>query len=96
MRFSEFEMKKMFGKKNLCLEDHITANILGFIHTIHLNGQNFINSTFESEYFGNLPMTFRKESGQVVGLITATIHGETRRFIFTEHGFECLDDLLRL
>lgn len=96
MRFSVFELERMFGRKNLNLEDQITANILSFIHTIHLNGHNFIDSTFESEYFGNLPMTFRKESGQVVGLITATIHGEVRKYVFTEHGFEVLDDLLRL
>jgi hypothetical protein len=41
-------------------------------------------------------MTFRKNSGQVMGLITATIDGEVRKYVFNDKGYEPLEDLLDL
>ena len=60
------------------------ANILNFIRTIHLNEQNFIESSFGSKFFGETPMTIQKHAGQVVGLITATVDGKLRKYIFNE------------
>ena len=96
MKYSEIELKKLFDAGELSLEDQVKGNILNFIRTIHLNRQNFIESSFESEFFGKLPMTFRKNAGQVMGLITATVNGEVRRFVFNEQGYEPLEDLLVL
>jgi hypothetical protein len=41
-------------------------------------------------------MTFIKNAGQVMGLITATINGEVRKYIFNDKGYEPLEDLLKL
>lgn len=41
-------------------------------------------------------MTFRKNIGQIMGLITATINGEVRKYVFNEKGYEQLEDLLKL
>lgn len=41
-------------------------------------------------------MTFRKNEGQVMGLITATVNGEVRKYIFNYQGYELLDDLMGL
>lgn len=72
------------------------ANILNFIRTIHLNEQNFIESSFGSKFFGETPMTIQKHAGQVVGLITATVDGKLRKYIFNDHGYEELEDVLTL
>ena len=95
-KHSEIEVKKMHKLSNLSLEEQINLNILNFINTIHLNKLDFIETTFDSEYFGELPMTFKKDSGQVMGLITATINGDVRKYIFNDKGFEALEDLLKL
>jgi len=57
---------------------------------------DFIESSFDSEFFGALPMTFQKKTGQVMGLITATINGEVRKYVFNDKGYEKLDDILEL
>lgn len=41
-------------------------------------------------------MTFKKNPGQVMGLITATINGEVRKYVFNDKGYESLDDLIKL
>jgi len=81
---------------NMSLEEQITLNILSFISTIHLNQLDFIDSFFGSEYYGELPMTFRKSPGQVMGIITATVNGKVRKYIFSDQGYEPLNDLLDL
>jgi hypothetical protein len=96
MKYSEIEVKRMLKARDLNLEEQIVFNILNFIRTIHLNRQNFIESSFGSEFYGELPMTFRKNSGQVMGLITATIDGEVRKYVFNDKGYEPLEDLLDL
>lgn len=98
MKYSEIEVKKMLKAGDLSLEEQIKFNILNFIRTIHLNlnRQNFIESSFGSEFFGELPMTFKKNPGQVMGLITATINGEVQKYVFNDKGCEPLEDLLKL
>ncbi len=82
-------------KKNMTPEEEISFNILNFISTIHLNGDDFIESVYDSKFFGDLPMSFSKKSGQVVGIITAEVKGKIRRYVFNDQGYENLDELLR-
>ena len=96
MKYSEIEVKKLLKVGNLSLEDQVKVNILNFIRTIYLNEQDFIDSAYGTEFFGDLPMTFKKRSGQVMGLITATVNGDVRKYIFNDQGYEGLEDLLEL
>ena len=96
MKYSEIEVKKLLKTGNLSLEDQVKVNILNFIRTIHLNKQDFIDSTYGAEFFGDLPMTFKKKSGQVMGLITATVNGDVQKYVFNDQGYEELEDLLKL
>jgi len=96
LKYSELAVKKMLKVGDLSLEDQIKFNILNFIRTIHLNELDFIESSFGTEFFGELPMTFQKNPGQVMGLITATINGEVRKYVFNDKGYEPIEDLLNL
>lgn len=96
LKYSEIEVKKMLKAGDLSLEEQIKFNILNFIRTIYLNELDFIGSSFGSEFFGELPMTFKKNTGQVMGLITATINGEVQKYVFNDKGYEPLEDLLKL
>ena len=96
LKYSDIEVKKMLKAGDLSLEEQIKFNILNLIRTINLNELDFIESSFGSEFFGELPMTFRKKPGQVFGLITATINGEVRKYVFNDKGYEPLEDLLKL
>jgi len=96
MKYSEIEVKRMLKAGDLSLEDQIKFNILNFIRTIYLNEQDFIKSSYGTEFYGELPMTFKKKPGQVMGLITATINGEVRKYVFNYKGYEPLEDLLDL
>ena len=96
MKYSELELKKMRKTGDLSTEDKIKFNILNFIHTIHLNKQDFIQESYGSEYFGDLPMTFKKNAGQVIGLINVKTKSEERTYIFNDRGYELLEDLLEL
>ncbi|MCK0470096.1 hypothetical protein [Halalkalibacter sp. APA_J-10(15)] len=78
------------------MEEQIKAIILNFIRTIHLNNQNFIDTSYKSEFFGELPMTFLKHEGQVKGLITVKVNGEVRKFVFNDQGYEEIELLLQL
>jgi len=96
LKYSELAVKKMLKADDLSLEEQIKFNILNFIRIIHINNQDFIEASFGSEFFGELPMTFKKNPGQVMGLITATIDGEVRKYVFNDKGYEELDDILEL
>jgi hypothetical protein len=87
LKYSELAVKKMLKAGDLNLEEQIKFNILNFIRTIHLNELDFIESSFGTEFFGELPMTFKKKPGQVMGLITATIDGEVRKYVFNDKGY---------
>ena len=96
MEYSEIEVNRLLDTDNLSTEDLIKVNILNFIRIIHLNEQDFIESDYRTKFFGELPMTFQKNAGQVIGLITATVEGEVRKFVFNDQGYESLTDLLKL
>jgi hypothetical protein len=96
MEYSEIEVNRLLDTDNLSTEDLIKVNILNFIRIIHINKQNFIESSYRTEFFGELPMTFQKNAGQVIGLITATVNAEVRSFVFNDKGYEPLKDLLKL
>lgn len=55
-----------------------------------------LNHPMGQSFFGELPMTFKKYPGQVMGLITATINGEVQKYVFNEKGYEPLEDLIKL
>ncbi len=94
MKYSELELKRMIKAGDLSIEDQVKINILNFIRTIHLNKQDFIQESYGTEFYGALPMTFRKKAGQVVGLITVKAEGNEQTYVFNDRGYELLDDLL--
>ncbi len=96
MKYSELELKRMSKDGDLSIEDKIKFNIFNFIRTIHLNKQDFIQEFYGSEFYGELPMTFRKKPGQVMGLITVKTGDDERTYVFNDRGYELLDDLLEL
>ena len=60
------------------------------------NKQDFVQESYGTEFYGELPMTFRKKAGQVMGLITVKAEGDEQVYIFNDRGYELLDDLLQL
>lgn len=96
MKYSDKEVNRLLKKQNLSREEEITVNILVFIRTIHLNEQDFIESHYDSRYSGKMPMTFRKNAGQVLGLINVTVEGRDLEYVFSDQGFEALDQVLNL
>lgn len=51
MCYSEFEVKRVLRISDLSLDDQVKVNILNFIRTIHLNQQDIIVSSFDSQFF---------------------------------------------
>ena len=96
MKFSMLELNKLRKTVDKNIEDQINFNILNFIHTIHLNADDFIEMFYNSKFFGDLEMTFKKKPGQVMGLITVTYDGGIRKYVFNDEGYELLEDLLKL
>ncbi len=96
IKYLELELKRMSKVGELSIEDQINFNILNFIRTIHLNKQDFIQESFGTEFYGELPMTFRKKAGQVMGLITVKTGDDERTYVFNDRGYELLEDLLQL
>jgi hypothetical protein len=78
MKYSELELKRMIKAGYLSIEDQVKFNIFNFIRTVHLNKLDFIQESYGTEFYGELPMTFRKRAGQVVGLISVKIEGDER------------------
>lgn len=99
MRFSEIELKKMVDKgfMNISTEEEIAFNILNFIHCIHLNKQDFYRESFDSQYFGDLEMTFTKSGCCLIGHCSVVVKRENRviDYLFTENGFELLQDIVK-
>ena len=95
MEYSELELKTMLEAGELSLEEQIKFNILNFIRTIHLNKQDFIQESYYTEFYGELPMKFSKKPGQVMGLVTVKV-GDERLYVFNDRGYELVDDLLQL
>lgn len=99
MRYSEIELKRLFNKghENLTTEEEIIANILNFISCIHLNKQNFYSASFNSQYYGDLEMDFQKPGNCLIGHCHVEIKNEGRvlEYLFTENGFELLQDVVK-
>lgn len=83
--------------KNISVEEEIAFNILNFIHCIHLNKQDFYSESFNSQLFGDLEMTFKKSRGCLIGYCRAVVKRENRviDYLFTENGFELLQDIVK-
>ena len=96
MIYNNTELNKLRKLDNKTTEEQIKFNILNFIYTIHLNGDDFIESLYDSEFFGELPMKFMKKEGQVMGLITVNLNDEITKYVFNNKGYERLEDLLNL
>ena len=98
MRYSVSEFKKMLDTELKTTDDMIKFDILNFIRVIHLNKQNFIESSFNTNYYGDRRMTFLKKEGQVIGIIHVHIvsKGREMTYIFNDKGYELLEDLLGL
>ncbi len=96
MQYSELELKNMLKDGSLSIEEQVKFNILNFIRTIHLNEQDFIQESYYTEFYGELPMKFSKRAGQVMGLVTVKVGDEEREYVFNDCGYELLDDLLQL
>lgn len=98
MKYSTSAINKLWKIEDKTLEDTIKLDILNFIRTIYSNKHEFIDESYDTEFFGDIGMTFKKKSGQVMGVITVNIQSEDRKltYIFNEQGYELLDDLLTL
>lgn len=98
MRYSELELKRIIDKgyANMTTEEEIAFNILNFIHGIHLNNQDFYSESFNSQFFGDLEMTFKKNGCCLIGHCEAINKKDNRiqEYLFTENGFELLQDVM--
>lgn len=98
MIFSEKEYKRLLesGYANDGVKNEIELNLLNFIRVIHLNRQDFYSESFDSQYYGDLEMTFKKNSNCLIGHCRAENKNEgiVVNYLFTENGFEFVDDVL--
>lgn len=99
MRYNELELSKRIktGTENVSTEDEISLNILNFIRSIYLNNQDFYQESYNTQYFGELDMTFSKSSNSLVGHCKALVKSENRvyDYLFTENGYELLSDVIK-
>lgn len=98
MKYNEIELKKLMKKDidALSVDEQISINIFNFIRTIHLNKQDFYSAVFATQYFGDIEMTFKKEANCLIGHCSININeeGKMREYLFTENGFELLQDVV--
>lgn len=83
-------------EQNESIENEIKLNLLNFIRVIHLNEQDFYSQSFSSQYFSDLEMTFKKNSNCLIGHCRAENkkEGIVANYLFTENGFELIEDVL--
>jgi len=67
MKYNYLQLKKMMKKDNLTVDEVIFIDILNFIRTIHLNKQDFYSARFDTQYFGDREMTFKKKANCLIG-----------------------------
>lgn len=60
---SELNKLRKIADKNI--EEQINFNILNFIYTIHLNADDFIEMSYDSKFFGDIEMIFKKKQGRL-------------------------------
>ena len=98
MLYDELELTRMVKRdlKDIDVQDEIKFNILNFIHCIHLNKQDFYRNSFKSQFFGELEMTFKEISNSLIGNCRVFIKAENKEinYLYTENGYELLDDVL--
>jgi len=99
MRYTEDAMNRMVKRSKrgpISLEDEIHFNLLNFIRVIHLNQQDFYSAAYNTQYYGDLEMEFMKEPNCLVGYCRATdnSNGLIYEYLFTENGFEPLENVL--
>lgn len=99
MRYNELELSKRIknGTENISIEEEISLNILNFLRSIYLNNQDFYRESYNTQYFGELEMTFSKSSNSLVGHCKAFVKSKNRvyDYLFTENGYELLDDVVK-
>ncbi|TCP28982.1 hypothetical protein EV207_11315 [Scopulibacillus darangshiensis] len=99
MRYNEIDLRKLLKKEfeTLSLKEQIEVNILNFIRTIHVNHQDFYTSSFDSKYHGDLEMAFKKDADRVIGHCRILVKNDdiTLDYLFTENGFELLEDTIK-
>jgi len=99
MRYNEFALKKLMKKEfdDLSLDERIAVDILNFIHIVYLNKQDFYSARFDTQYFGDVGMTFTKQANCLIGFCRVSLKAEDKviDYLFTEHGFELLNEIVR-
>lgn len=99
MRYSELELKRIIDKdsNNMTDTDAINFNILNFIHCVHLNKQDFYKASFDSQYFGDIEMTFKKNPFSLIGhcRVNDKKNEVVQDYLFMENGFELLDNIIK-
>ena len=94
MKFSELELQRLMNKgpENLTIEEKITFNILNFVRCNHLTGDDFYSLSYNTQYYGDIEMSFKKNAGSIIGYCKTIIksEGKVLEYLFTENGFELL------
>ena len=97
MKYNELQLKKMMKRGFDCLtvDDVISIDILNFIRTIHLNKQDFYSARFDTQYFGDREMTFKKEANCLIGHCRVSFKDEDKviDYLFTENGYELMSEI---
>ncbi len=97
MKYNEFEFKKLMRKgiNDLSVDEQISLKILNFIRTLHLK-QDFYSALFNTQYFGDIEMMFKKKANCLIGHCRVYIKDSDRviDYLFTENGYEGLSGLM--
>ncbi len=100
MKYNELQLKKMMKKgfDNLTEDEGISIDILNFIRTIHLNKQDFYSARFDTQYFGEREMTFKKGANCLIGHCRVSFRNEGKviDYLFTENGYELLGEIIKI
>lgn len=99
MLYNEIELKKLMKRdiNLLSREEIIKIDILNFIRCIHLNEDDFYANRYDSKYFGDVEMIFRKEANSLIGHCRVVVKNENRvmDFLFTANGYELLSEIVK-
>ncbi|MDD3051404.1 MAG: hypothetical protein PHR06_09680 [Candidatus Cloacimonetes bacterium] len=99
MKYNELEIKKMMkkGSDNLSVDELISIDILNFIRTVYLNKQEFYSARFDTQYFGDREMMFKKEANCLIGHCRVSFkdEGKVIDYLFTENGYELLSEIYK-
>jgi hypothetical protein len=100
MKYNELELKKMMKKgfDNMSVDETISIDILNFIRTVYLNKQDFYSARFDTQYFGDREMTFKKKANCLIGHCQVSFkdEGKVIDYLFTENGYELLSEIYKI